>query len=104
MLAAEAVWPAAVDDAGSSVRATMVSASAASPFWPGRGVGMDVVRAIQQAPHEGQKLNWRSSIVDLMKLLDLDSSLQARKQLAQELHYTGDTDDSAAMNVCCTRK
>jgi len=46
-----------------------------------------------------QKLNWRSSIVDLMKLLDLDSSLTARKALAQELGYTGDTADSAAMNI-----
>src|SRR4029450_10663290 len=42
-----------------------------------------------------QKLNWRTSIVDLMKLLDLDSSLAARKQLAQELHYNGDMNDSA---------
>jgi hypothetical protein len=46
-----------------------------------------------------QKLNWRSSIVDLMKALDLDSSLEARKQLARELQYTGDTNDSAKMNV-----
>ena len=47
----------------------------------------------------GQKLNWRVSIVDLMKLLNLDSSLGARKQLAEELHYTGDIHDSAAMNI-----
>ena len=46
-----------------------------------------------------EKLNWRTSIVDLMKLLDLDSSLAARKQLAAELHYSGDTNDSAAMNI-----
>jgi Domain of unknown function (DUF3597) len=46
-----------------------------------------------------QQLNWRTSIVDLMKLLNLDSSLNARKELAQELHYTGDTNDSASMNV-----
>ena len=46
-----------------------------------------------------QKLNWRTSIVDLLKLLDLDSSLAARKELATELHYTGDTNDSAAMNI-----
>jgi hypothetical protein len=46
-----------------------------------------------------QQLNWRTSIVDLMKLLDLDSSLNARKELAQELHYSGDTNDSATMNV-----
>lgn len=47
----------------------------------------------------GQPLDWRHSIVDLMKLLDLDSSLGARKTLAQELHYSGDTNDSARMNV-----
>ena len=47
----------------------------------------------------GQKLDWRHSIVDLMKLLNLDSSLAARKELAAELHYTGDTNDSAAMNI-----
>ena len=47
----------------------------------------------------GQKLDWRKSIVDLMKLLDLDSSLGARKELAKELNYSGDTNDSAAMNI-----
>ncbi|WP_407527288.1 DUF3597 domain-containing protein [Methylobacterium oryzisoli] len=51
------------------------------------------------ASKSGQPLNWRTSIVDLMKLLNLDSSLSARKELAAELHYTGDTNDSAAMNV-----
>src|SRR5689334_18540099 len=51
------------------------------------------------AKNKPQKLNWRTSIVDLMKLLDLDSSLQARKQLADELHYTGDKNDSASMNI-----
>lgn len=46
-----------------------------------------------------EKLDWRRSIVDLMKLLNLDSSLAARKELAKELHYDGNTNDSAAMNV-----
>ena len=46
-----------------------------------------------------QKLNWQSSIVDLMKLVGLDSSLEHRKALAKELGYTGDTSDSAAMNI-----
>jgi hypothetical protein len=46
-----------------------------------------------------QELNWKTSIVDLMKLLSLDSSLSARKELAKELHYDGDTSDSATMNV-----
>jgi 3-oxoacyl-ACP reductase-like protein len=44
-------------------------------------------------------LNWRTSIVDLMKLLDLDSSLENRKELATELGYTGDKDGSAEMNI-----
>ena len=46
-----------------------------------------------------EKLDWRNSIVDLMKLLNLDSGLSARKELAKELNYTGDTNDSAKMNV-----
>ena len=46
-----------------------------------------------------QKLNWRTSIVDLMKLLDLDSSLQERKDLATELGYNGAKDGSAEMNL-----
>ena len=46
-----------------------------------------------------EKLEWRTSIVDLMKALDIDSSLAARKDLAKELGYSGDTNDSASMNV-----
>ena len=45
------------------------------------------------ASQNPQQLNWRTSIVDLMKLLNLDSSLSARKELAQELHYSGDMND-----------
>jgi uncharacterized protein DUF3597 len=46
-----------------------------------------------------EKLEWRTSIVDLMKALDIDSSLAARKELAKELGYTGNTNDSASMNI-----
>jgi hypothetical protein len=46
-----------------------------------------------------EKLNWRTSIVDLMKLVGMDSSLTARKELAKELNYTGNTTDSASMNM-----
>jgi hypothetical protein len=46
-----------------------------------------------------EKLEWRTSIVDLMKALDIDSSLGARKELAHELGYSGDTNDSATMNI-----
>lgn len=56
------------------------------------------------AGQAGQQLNWRSSIVDLLKLLNLDSSLQSRKELAQELDYTGDTSDSASMNIWLHRQ
>ena len=51
------------------------------------------------ARQKKEKLDWKHSIVDLMKLLDLDSSLSARKELAKELNYTGDMNDSAAMNI-----
>lgn len=46
-----------------------------------------------------EKLDWKRSIVDLMKLVGMDSSFTARKQLAAELHYSGDPNDSAAMNI-----
>ena len=51
------------------------------------------------AAQSSERLDWRRSIVDLMKLLNLDSNLAARKELAQELSYTGDTNDSASMNI-----
>jgi hypothetical protein len=51
------------------------------------------------ADEQDEDLNWKQSIVDLMKLLKLDSSLAARKQLAQELGYTGTLDGSAEMNI-----
>ena len=51
------------------------------------------------AAHNAQKLNWRNSIVDLMKLVGMDSTLQERKELADELAYKGDKSDTAAMNV-----
>jgi Domain of unknown function (DUF3597) len=61
---------------------------------------VDVAAIVDKAAAaKGEKLAWRTSIVDLMKALDLDSSLSARKELAKELNYTGDTSDSAKMNV-----
>jgi len=48
---------------------------------------------------QNEQLDWRTSIVDLMELLKLDSSLAARKRLAQELGYSGDMNDSASMNI-----
>jgi Domain of unknown function (DUF3597) len=61
---------------------------------------VDVAAIVDKAAAAtGEKLAWRTSIVDLMKALGLDSSLTARKTLAKELNYTGDTNDSATMNV-----
>jgi len=61
---------------------------------------VDVAAIVDKAAaSKGEKLAWRTSIVDLMKALGLDSSLTARKELAKELHYTGNINDSAAMNV-----
>ena len=61
---------------------------------------VDVAAILDQAvAQNGQDLKWRTSIVDLMKALGIDSSLTARKEMAAELHYTGDTNDSATMNI-----
>lgn len=61
---------------------------------------VDVEAVLQRmATDNKQQLNWRTSIVDLMKLLGMDSSLENRKELARELGYTADTSDSAAMNI-----
>jgi hypothetical protein len=75
-----------------------VATSAAPRATPISQVDVEAVLT-DLAAKKGQKLDWRKSIVDLMKLLNLDSSLDARKELAQELNYTGDTSDSASMNV-----
>jgi len=61
---------------------------------------VDVADILDKAAAKtGEKLEWRTSIVDLMKALSLDSSLVARKELAAELKYSGDSNDSAKMNV-----
>jgi hypothetical protein len=61
---------------------------------------VDVAPVLDQAvAAQKEKLQWRTSIVDLMKALKIDSSLGARKELAKELGYTGDMNDSASMNI-----
>ena len=61
---------------------------------------VDVAPILDQAVKaKGEKLAWRTSIVDLMKALDIDSSFAARKELAKELGYTGDSNNSASMNI-----
>jgi hypothetical protein len=84
------------------VAPTPVDATASAPVAPVSAALADVdVAAVmdQLAAANPQQLDWRRSIVDLMKLLDVDSSLDHRKQLAGELKYGGDTNDSASMNI-----
>ncbi len=74
------------------------SATATATAAPAQSV--DVAPILDKAvAAKKEKLEWRTSIVDLMKALDIDSSLGARKELAKELGYSGDTNDSAAMNI-----
>jgi len=84
--------------AGASPGATPAAPAAAPGAAPAQTVDVAAVLGALAAKNK-EKLDWRKSIVDLMKLLNLDSSLAARKELAKELHYTGDTNDTAAMNV-----
>ena len=81
--------------------AASVAAAASAAVEPVKALSsVDLVALMEsKAAAAGQKLNWRTSIVDLMKLLNLDSSLAARKELATELGYTGDMNDSATMNI-----
>ena len=65
---------------------------------PTMSVDVDAILTEKAIAH-GEPLNWRTSIVDLMKLLGLDSSLQNRRELAAELGYAGDREDSATMNI-----
>ena len=71
---------------------------------PRRPVDLEAVLVEKQRAKGGPDLNWRSSIVDLMKLLDLNSSLDNRKALATELGYAGAKDGSAEMNIWLHRK
>src|SRR6185369_5003542 len=81
--------------------APAVAAPAAAPQAAAEAAPAVDVEAVLtvMAQDNPQTLDWRHSIVDLMKLLSLDSSLTARKELAGELGYTGDTNDSATMNI-----
>ncbi len=86
-------------DAQAAPAGTAAAAPAATPAAaPMSAVDVEAVLT-QLASQNKQKLDWRKSIVDLMKVLNLDSSLSARKELAKELHYTGNMDDSASMNI-----
>ncbi|PZU57802.1 MAG: hypothetical protein DI547_12100 [Sphingobium sp.] len=79
---------------------TPTAAPAAAPAAPVAISDVDVVEILTDtAAKDGRTLNWKTSIVDLMKLLDIDSSLDNRKELAKELGYTGALDGSAEMNI-----
>ena len=83
---------------GSAAGSSSATASSAATAAPGQTV--DVAAIVDKAAAaSGEKLAWRTSIVDLMKALDIDSSFTARKELAKELGYTGDSNDSASMNI-----
>lgn len=92
----KAAQQAALDAGMAAANKAIADAVAANAAAAKVDVGAVLDAAVAKS---GQKLNWKTSIVDLMKALDLDSSLTARKQLADELGYTGDKSDSAAMNI-----
>ena len=83
-----------------STTAAAAPAAAASAAAPTPATPVDVGAILDDlAKKNPEKLDWKHSIVDLMKLVGMDSSLSARKQLATELNYTGDQNDSASMNI-----
>lgn len=95
--------PASAAPAGSAPSGSAPAGAAPSGSAPASAPAatVDVAAIVDKAAaaHKDEKLEWRTSIVDLMKALDIDSSLAARKDLAKELGYSGDMNDSASMNV-----
>ena len=92
--------PAAAPSQVSPATSTAVTATTPTPI-----AEVDVEKLLTDlAQKSPEKLNWRTSIVDLMKLLSIDSSLAARKDLAKELNYAGDMSDSASMNIWLHRQ
>lgn len=89
--------PAQPAPTASPVQPPVTTAAAAAPQ-PAQSVDVGGILDLMNDQRD-QKLNWRTSIVDLMKLLGMESSLSERKELADELGYTGDKSDSASMNI-----
>ena len=90
-----AIFGSKAEAAPADATATAGTAAGGAP-----AASVDVAPILDKAvAAKGEKLAWRTSIVDLMKALDIDSSIGARKELAKELNYTGDTNDSASMNI-----
>jgi len=96
--AASAPTPTAASGAPAPAAKAAAPAAKAAPM-----AQVDVAASLDRIADERDEdlgdLDWRKSIVDLMKILDIYSSLKARKQLADELGYTGDKNDSAKMNI-----
>jgi 3-oxoacyl-ACP reductase-like protein len=99
--APQAATPAATTTAAAPATPAASVASATTQAAPVAEVD---VESILNNMSGASSLNWRTSIVDLLKLLGLDSSLESRKELAKELNYTGDTGDSATMNIWLHRQ
>lgn len=102
-----AIFGTHADAATAGAKPATAPAAGAAPSSTGSApAGAAPTQTVEVAPildaavkAKGEKLEWRTSIVDLMKALDIDSSLTARKELAKELNYSGDTNDSATMNM-----
>jgi hypothetical protein len=90
--------PAAPASPAPTAGATTPAAAPAAPAAPAPVVDVEAVLE-EMASENSQRLNWRTSIVDLMKLLGMESSLAERRELADELGYTGDKSDTATMNI-----
>lgn len=87
--------PGGVGQAAGGAPAAGTAGSVATP-----AQSVDVAAILDGlAAKNSEKLDWKHSIVDLMKLVGMDSSFSARKELAKDLNYTGDTNDSATMNM-----
>jgi len=100
---------ASASSSGTAPRGSAASSPASSSSTAGASSGsaqqVDLQTVLQGiAAKKPEKLNWQSSIVDLMKLVDLNPSLENRKALASELGYTGDMQDSASMNTWLHRQ
>jgi hypothetical protein len=92
--------PAPKTESAAPAAPAPTQAQAPAPAPAPVGGAVDVAAILDAAVKaSGQKLDWKKSIVDLMKALKLDSSIGARKELADELGYTGDKNDSAKMNI-----
>ncbi len=97
----EAIFGSPAQASTAAPAAGAAPAAAIPGTTPGKPMAaVDVAAVLDKlADDHAEDLDWKRSIVDLMKLLKLDSGLAARKELAKELNYTGDMGDSAAMNI-----